>query len=227
MDPHAFWQSLEPAETAEPPPWRDRYPARMPDGRVLHLPIRPLGDGATGIASLIVNQAGFAVERALAEALAERLAPFRPEVVAGLPTLGLALARPVAELLGHARYVPLGTSRKFWYDDAFSAPMTSVTSPGSGKRLFVDPRMLPLLQGRRVALIDDVLSTGASISAGLDVLSLAGVEPEAIGAAMLQTTVWKARLDARRAGLSDLVRGVLSTPLLTRVDAGWTAVGDG
>ncbi|MEO0679592.1 MAG: phosphoribosyltransferase [Pseudomonadota bacterium] len=221
MDPHAFWQSLEPPEAAAPPPWRDRFPAALPDGRVLHLPIRPLGDGALGIASLILNQASFAVERALARALAERLVPLEPEVIAGLPTLGLALARPVAEALGHARYVPLGTSRKFWYEEALSAPMRSVTSPGVEKRLYLDPRMAPLLQGRRVALIDDVLSTGASICAGLDVLAAADAAPEVIGAAMLQTTRWAERLERRAPGLPERVRGVLSTPPLTATAEGW------
>ena len=47
-----------------------------------------------------------------AEDLAARLRPFSPEVVVGLPTLGLTLAAAVAERLGHARYVPCGTSRK-------------------------------------------------------------------------------------------------------------------
>ncbi|WP_254915472.1 hypothetical protein [Haematobacter massiliensis] len=37
----------------------------------------------------------------------------------------------------------------------------------------MDPRILPLLQGRRVALIDDVISRGRSIRAGLSLLSVA------------------------------------------------------
>jgi adenine/guanine phosphoribosyltransferase-like PRPP-binding protein len=81
--------------------------------------------------------------------------------------------------------------------------------------------MLPLLEGRRVALIDDVLSTGASICAGLDVLAAAGVEPTVIGAAMLQTTRWRDALENRSRGLSERVRGVLRTPLLAAEVGGW------
>ena len=47
------------------------------------------------------------------------------------------------------------------------SPLSSITTPDQQKRLYIDPRMLPLLEGRRVALIDDVISSGASIVSGL------------------------------------------------------------
>lgn len=91
MQDHAFWQSF--AHDAPPAPWADAYPARVADGRVLMLPIRPLAGTRSAIASLILNQASFAVETALADLLAERLSTHRPDVIVGLPTLGLSLAR--------------------------------------------------------------------------------------------------------------------------------------
>ncbi|SNT28334.1 phosphoribosyltransferase [Tropicimonas sediminicola] len=221
MEPHEFWQEIHPPEDAVPPPWQDRFPARLPDGRILFLPIRALGDGTTGIASLILNQAGFDVETTLAEMLAAQLAPLDLDIVVGLPTLGLSLARSVAERLGHARYVPLGTSRKFWYRDELSIPLTSITSPGATKRLYIDPRLLPLLEGARVALIDDVISSGTSITAGLDLLKLAGHRPETVGAAMLQTTRWKDMLSEGHGLGEDHVKGVIRTPLLRRTPEGW------
>lgn len=118
------------------------------------------------------------------------------EVVAGLPTLGLTLAAAVAQKLGHTRYVPLGTSRKFWYRDDLSVALISITTPTQQKRLYIDPRMLPLLEGRRVALIDDVISSGTSIVSGLQLLAGCGIEPVAIGAAMLQSRRWCETLDA-------------------------------
>lgn len=211
----SFWQELQPPGTAAPPPWADGYPAGLPDGRVLVLPIRPLAGTENAIASLILNQAAFAVEDALADVLAERIAAHSPDIVVGLPTLGLSLARAVAARLGQPRYVPLGTSRKFWYDPALSEPLSSITSPDGEKRLYLDPRMLPLLEGRRIALIDDVISTGRSISAGLALLRLAGHDPVVVGAAMLQTERW-------RDGLGDMpVEGVIRSPLLRRQGAGW------
>ncbi|SDW65584.1 Phosphoribosyl transferase domain-containing protein [Albimonas donghaensis] len=221
MRPQDFWQAVEPAEAAAPAPWTDRFPARLPDGRVLHLPIRPLAGTGNAIASLILNQASFAVEAALADALAERLAPFRPDIVAGLPTLGLPLARAVAERLGHARYAPFGTSRKFWYDEGLSVPLSSITSPDATRRLYLDPRLLPLVEGARVALVDDVISSGTSISAGLGLLARIGVTPVAVGCAMLQTERWRPGLAEAFAGPPEAVVGAFRSPLLARDGEGW------
>lgn len=211
----SFWQDVQPAGTAPPAPWTDGYPAALPDGRVIVLPIRPLAGTENAIASLILNQAAFAVEDLLADMLAEKLARLEPDILVGLPTLGLSLARAVAARLGHTRYVPLSTSRKFWYDPSLSEPLSSITSPDIGKRLYVDPRMLPLLQGKRIAVVDDVISTGASISAGLSLMRRVGHIPVAAAAAMLQTERWQG-------ALGDLpVEGVIHTPLLRRVGHGW------
>lgn len=228
VDPQAFWQVLEPAGTHETAPaggHRGFYPATLPDGRQLALPIRVLAGGERALASLIINQASFAVVDALASELADRAAVFRPDVVVGLPTLGLTLAAQVARALGHNRYVPFSTSRKFWYDEAQSVPLRSVTSPDEHKRLYVDPRMLPLIEGRRVLLVDDVISTGSSIVASLHLLALCRIEPVAIGAAMLQTDRWRETLTRHAPRLAKRVIGVFETPpLRPTAEGGWHGI---
>lgn len=221
LEPHHFWQRILPASAAMPAPYNDRFPARFSDGRVLMLPIRALQNTPNAIASLILNQASFTVETTLADAVAAGVKGAAPDVVVGLPTLGLSLARAVAERLGHQRYVPLGTSQKFWYDDALSVSLRSITSTGASKRLYVDPRMVPLLTGRRVCLIDDVISSGTSISAALDLLRLIDVEPVVVAAAMLQTRRWEQLLDAGRENSPMPVVGAIRSPLLVGASGRW------
>ncbi|MBB3646730.1 adenine/guanine phosphoribosyltransferase-like PRPP-binding protein [Rhizobium sp. BK619] len=225
MAPHDFWQEVHsPGTFAVDGEFASFYVAVLEDGRQMRLPIRVLADGDHALASLIINQASFAVLDTLAESLAEKIRPMRIDVVAGLPTLGLTLAAAVAQKLGHSRYVPLGTSRKFWYRDELSVPLSSITTPTQQKRLYIDPRMLPLLAGRRVAVIDDVISSGASIVAALDLLEACGIEPVIIGAAMLQSQRWRESLAA--AGPQWIARtvGVFTTPILERNAAGrWQA----
>lgn len=225
MAPHDFWQEIHPPGTfAEEKEFTSFYVAMLEDGRQLRLPIRVLADGDRALASLIVNQASFAVLDALAESLADRIRPLQIDIVAGLPTLGLTLAAAVAQKLGHQRYVPLGTSRKFWYREELSVALSSITTPTQQKRLYIDPRMLPLLQGRRVALIDDVISSGASIVAGLNLLTACGIEPAAIGAAMLQSERWRATLASAGPQWAARIVGVFATPILEQNAAGrWQA----
>ncbi len=221
MQLHEFWQDVSPPSGLPATgPFNDYYPAPLDEETELRLPIRVLPDGDHALCSLIVNQASFRVLDSLATRLARRLEPLAPEVIVGLPTLGLTLADAVARRLGHRRYIACGTSRKFWYEDRLSVPVTSVTTPDE-KRLYLDPRLLPLLEGRRVVLIDDVISTGRSIKAGLTLLRAAGVTPVAVGCAMLQSDRWRAHPEIE--ALDRRLVSVLASPRLRRAGVLWVA----
>ncbi|MCA0204779.1 MAG: phosphoribosyltransferase [Proteobacteria bacterium] len=219
LKPHDFWQTLFalgsfPVAGAT---HRGVYPATLPDGRQILLPIRVLpGNGTQAVASLIVNQASFAVLDALADAMVSLWREARPEVVIGVPTLGLPLAEGVARRLGHSRVVALGTSRKFWYDPALSEPLKSITTPGGGKDIYLDPRMLPLLTGKRVLLVDDVVSSGSSLAAVLRLLDKAGIAPVGVAVAMEQGRRWQQAVPG-----AERIRGVFRTPILEACDGGF------
>src|SRR5258708_209688 len=79
------------------PPYRFDYPVRLPDGRVLVLPLRALPEGDRAVASLIANQASFGVIAALAESMIHLARAAKVDVVIGMPTLGLTFAPLVAQ----------------------------------------------------------------------------------------------------------------------------------
>jgi adenine/guanine phosphoribosyltransferase-like PRPP-binding protein len=222
-----FWQALHascPEGLPTEAPFADSYPVRLPDGRILVLPLRPLPDGTHAVASLIANHAAFPVVEALCTAMADLARSDAPDWIVGLPTLGLAFAPRIAERLGHTRYVPLGYSRKFWYEDALSEPVASITSPGAAKVIYLDPNLRPLLAGRRVTIIDDAISSGTSILSVLRLLQRLGVEVAGIVVAMKQTTRWQEALAAVDPKLPSLVKAVYGCPLFVRGPGGWTPV---
>lgn len=222
-----FWQEILPADhpaADAAPPFRYGYPARLPDGRILELPIRKLPEGASAVASLIANQASFAVCETLSGFMAEQARAAGAELVVGMPTLGLVFAPRVAELLGHAHYVPLGYSRKFWYRDDLSEPVHSVTSPDRSKSVFIDPNMLPRLAGRRVAVVDDAVSSGTTLLSVLALLARLDCSLAGIVVAMRQGSRWREVLADRAPELPGMVHGVFDSPLLRKVEHGWQPV---
>lgn len=222
-----YWQEILPADDPAanaPPPYRLGYPARLPDGRFLMLPLRALPDGERATASLIANHASFTVVEVLADFMADLSRPVEADVVVGLPTLGLAFAPLVAQRLGHLNYVPLGYSRKFWYDERLSEPTRSITTPGAGKSIYLDPNLVPRVAGRRVLIVDDAVSSGTTILSVLSLLARIGAEPAAISVAMRQSTRWHEAIAAVDPALANNVLGVFDSPLMRRAPGGWVPI---
>jgi adenine/guanine phosphoribosyltransferase-like PRPP-binding protein len=221
-----FWQQLHAVSDFGPntdfsltPPYRYGFPAALPSGRYLVLPIRQVA-GAEGraVASLIANQASFEVVRALADSMIDLARQTPCDAIVGLPTLGLTFAPLVAEGLGQRRYVPMGYSQKFWYQEDLSIPVQSLTTPTQAKRLYLDPNQLELVAGRRVLIVDDAVSTGGTLSSAITLLERAGAQVLGAVAAMRQGHAWRQRLGAV---WSDRVAGVLDSPRLIRCEGGW------
>jgi hypoxanthine phosphoribosyltransferase len=84
--------------------------------------------------------------------------------------------------------------------------------------MWLDPRVLPRLRGRRVLLADDVMCTGRSMQAGLALLRAADIVPVAVSVAMLQGNGWQADWAA-----AIPVSGAFATPLFARAAGGWIA----
>lgn len=218
-----FWQQLEALADWQDnlqPPYRQAYPMPVGGGRVLLLPVRRLpGAPDRALASLIANQAAMAVTDHLAAAMAALAQPLHAEFVVGLPTLGMVFAPGVARALGHGRWVPLGYSRKFWYDDALSTTVASVTTPGAAKAIYLDPHQLPLVQGRRVVIVDDVVSSARTLARVWDLLEHLGAEVAGAVVAMRQGDAWRSALAPQRV---DRVLGVADSPqLVLRCDGWW------
>jgi adenine/guanine phosphoribosyltransferase-like PRPP-binding protein len=217
---HVFITAASGAAPA-PPPYQEYYPVVLGHGACLHLPIQPLPDGREAIALLMSNQTPFSVEQALGAALSTLAAEFAADAIVGIPTLGLDYARWVARDLGFSTYVALGNSRKFWYSDALSVPVHSVTSPGADKKLYLDPNLVERVAGKRTLLIDDVINTGGSAAAAIELLQRAGAIVIGLCVILIEGDAWKEPLTAFSPDWPDRVRGLGRIPLFTHTAQGW------
>ncbi|MCC3304589.1 phosphoribosyltransferase [Sneathiella sp. HT1-7] len=229
MPTTSFWQELIPADdprALQGPPYQYGYPATLPDGRALLLPLRKLPEGPRAVASLIANQASFSVIKSLSAAMVQIAKSTNPDHIVGLPTLGLAFAPMVAEGLGHQNFIPLGYSRKFWYSDNLSEPVHSITSPDRSKKIFLDPNMLPRLEKKRIVIVDDAISSGSTIVSALNLLRRLDCEIVGILVAMRQGVLWKTTLESEMPGMSALVKSVIAAPLFERSLDGWVPIAE-
>lgn len=202
-------------------PFTDTYPVSLPDGSFLELPIQPLPGGDQAIALLMSNQTPFAVESGLAALLSGLARTFEPEAISGIPTLGLDYARLVARSLGFPDYAPLGNSRKFWYSDELSVPVQSVMSAGTQKRLYMDPTIVERVAGKRVLLVDDVINTGGSATAAIELLRRAGAKVVGMAVVLVEGDAWRPAVGALSPELADRVKGLGRIPIFSKGPGGW------
>lgn len=121
--------------------------------------------------------------------LAEKLAPLKPDVVVGAATLGIPVAIEVTRALGLDDYVILQKSPKIHLGDALVQSITSITSKGE-QRLMLDRRAVPLLKGKRVVVVDDVVASGSSIKGSADLVRKAGGDVVGIGVILTEARDW-------------------------------------
>jgi adenine/guanine phosphoribosyltransferase-like PRPP-binding protein len=218
---HAFLTKL-PAGQVPKAPYCEYYPVALGDGTQLNLPIEPLPETDEAIVLLMSNQTPFAVEDKLTSLLCAIASPFRPEVIVGVPTMGLDYARAVARALGFPDYVAFGNSRKFWYDDRLSVPISSITSPGAKKRLYIDPSLVSRVRGKRTLIVDDVVATGGSASAAISLLNIAGANVVGLAAPFVEGQSWRSLVSAFSPDWPERVRTIAPIPRLRKTEGGWT-----
>jgi adenine/guanine phosphoribosyltransferase-like PRPP-binding protein len=205
-----------------PPPYRDSFPVKLPDGDWALLPFLALPpDFTSAIAYLCITENSFVLEDRLSSAMADLARPLQPDVVVGMPTLGMVLAASVGKKLGHAHYVPLSYSRKFWFEDELSIPVNSITTPVQPKTVYIDPRLLERLEGKRVLLVEDVISTGGTVAAELALMKKIGANVIGVVTAIRETRVWIDKLSAIDPNYRALVRSPICCPLFRKNGDGW------
>jgi adenine/guanine phosphoribosyltransferase-like PRPP-binding protein len=205
-----------------PPPYQDAYPVKLTDGDWALLPFLALPpDFDTAIAYLCITENSFSLEDRLSSAMAELARPLRADIVVGMPTLGMVLAASVGKKLGHQHYVPLSYSRKFWFEDELSIPVNSITTPVQPKTVYIDPRLIERLEGKRVLLVEDVISTGGTVSAELALMKKLGALVVGVVTAIRETRVWIDKLAAIDPAYPALVTSPIRCPLFRKSGPGW------
>jgi adenine/guanine phosphoribosyltransferase-like PRPP-binding protein len=173
----------------------------------VELPLVPLNDDLT-IALLICVDMGVSFAETAGRELAELMRPAEPEIVVSVATMGIPLAIEASRALGLDDYVILHKTPKIHLGESWAEPVHSITTD-TPQRLRMDPARVGAVRAKRVAIVDDVVSTGASLSAALRLVRRMDAEPVVVGTLMTEGGAWQRALGDDAA----LVRSLGAMPL--------------
>lgn len=135
----------------------------------------PLFEVAPGVRIAIVNILGDSeLIAAASRELSSKLATLKPDVIVTAEAKSIPLAYAVGSEMKLA-WVILRKSWKPYMGQALEAETFSITT-GHAQSLFLDEKDRTLIENKRVALIDDVISTGSTLQGMRMLVEKAGAE---------------------------------------------------
>ena len=179
---------------------------------VRKLPIIPIDD-STAIASFVILGDAELVNYAAA-AIAPKINGV--DLIVTAEAKGIPLAQQLATELAIPRYVVLRKSKKPYMGHTLHQQVKSITTD-SKQVLYLDQANRTLLQGKKVAIVDDVISTGNSVEAMTALVQQAG-------ARVMRTAAILAEGDAAQ---RDNIIYLNTLPLFTRTGEGYTTQAPG
>lgn len=133
----------------------------------------PLFEVAPGIRIAIFNMLGDTyVVKAASAALAERLKDAAADVLVTAEAKSIPLIYEMSALMG-LPYVVLRKTYKSYMGKALSAETVSITT-GNVQTLYLDEKDSLLVRGRKVIIVDDVVSTGSTLKGMKEVIESSG-----------------------------------------------------
>lgn len=135
----------------------------------------PLFEVAPGLRIAVLNILGDTeLVEAAAGALSGALSERRPDVLVTAETKSIPLAYELSRKLS-LPYVVLRKLYRSYMGDAVEVETNSITT-GAIQTLYLDEKDRDAISGRRVAIVDDVISTGSTLEGMRDVVRRAGGE---------------------------------------------------
>ena len=135
------------------------------------LPICPLNEKLSIAGFVIFGDQELTV--ACAKALLEKAPEY--DYIITAEAKGIPLAHEMARQAGDAKYILARKGPKLYMRDIFSVTVQSITT-AKEQKLYLDGADAALMKGKRILVVDDVISTGESLKALEALVEKAGGE---------------------------------------------------
>ena len=135
------------------------------------LPICPLNDKLSIGAFVIFGDPELTT--AVSKALLERAPEY--DYLISAEAKGIPLVHEMARLAGNQKYFLARKAPKLYMTGAFEVTVRSITT-AKEQKLYLDTADAELMKGKRILIVDDVISTGESLRAIEELIARAGGE---------------------------------------------------
>ncbi len=129
-----------------------------------------------GVQIAILNILG---DTEFVEAASRELTPLimakNPDVLVTAEAKSIPLAHAISVKMNNRPYVVLRKSLKPYMGDALKSETLSITT-GEPQMLYLDEKDREMIKGKRIALVDDVISTGSTLQGMRLIMGKAGAE---------------------------------------------------
>jgi len=153
-------------------PTRETYPVQV-GGVSRQL---PLFEVAPGLRIAVLNILGDTeLVQACASVLAQKLQAVPHDLLVTAEAKSIPLIHALSVANGDRRYVVLRKAYKPYMGETLKAETVSITT-GAPQTLYMDEKDRALVDGKRIVLIDDVISTGSTLKGMRQLIDQAGGE---------------------------------------------------
>jgi adenine phosphoribosyltransferase len=133
----------------------------------------PLFEVKPGLRIAVLNILGDTeLVEASAKELISKLNGVKYDLLVTAESKSIPLAHAMS-VLNHTQYVVLRKSYKPYMGNALEVETNSITT-GAEQKLILDEKDLRLIEGKKVLIVDDVISTGSTLEAMRKLMDMAG-----------------------------------------------------
>ena len=163
--------------------WSDKYTVHLSPDFSVDLPLLDIGDGFYIYSFDMTGEARW--NREAAAQLKEKLAPYDFDGFVTVQTKSCGLTQATCTECGFDEYLEFRKRRKSFMIDPVGVEVTSITTHGK-QELWIGKEKYARFQGKKLCFMDDVVSTGGTIDAAMELCSKIGVEICVIACALLE-----------------------------------------
>ena len=155
------------------------------------------------IASFVIID-NYELVRRLATVLGKKMSSYNPRYLLCIEAKSLPLTYAICDYLNtlyrkrkagiKVRYIVVRKTKKVYMKSPYSVRIKSITTK-TKQRLFVDRNDLIKLRTNNFILLDDVISTGATVNAVLALLKKRGLNPSAIFSVLFEGSIEADKID--------------------------------